>query len=131
MPVPVNYRWLFEDPVLATSYRVPFNPNKMTSPIRPRTLSSVQTIRVHWRIREDGAKKPYEWTFSGVIRTIDHHNQLLLWSRKNNVIYITDHLGRTFHVIPVRFSPNEKRPSATVTAKFDYDFTVLVLGRTA
>jgi len=131
MPVPANYRWLFEDPVLATEYRVPFNPNKMTSPIRPRSLSSVQTIRQHWRIKEEKPHQPFEWTFSGVIRDIDHHDNLLLWSRKQNNIHISDHLGRTFDVVPVRFKPDEKRPSATITAKFDYEFTVLVLGRLA
>jgi hypothetical protein len=131
MPVPANYRWLFEDPVAVTSYRVPINPNKMTSPIRPRTLESVQTIRVHWRIRETKHNTPFEWTFSGVIRDITHHDAFVLWSQKQNPFNISDHLGRQFEVAPVRFKPDEKRPSATVSAKFDYDFTVLVLGRLA
>lgn len=128
MPVPANYRWLFEDPVAVTSYRVHINPNKMTSPYPARQLDSVQTIRQHWRIRRQRHKQPHEWTFSGVIRDIAHHDALLEWSRKPNSFNITDHLGRTFEVIPVSFKPIEKRPSATVPDKFDYDFTVLVLG---
>jgi len=131
MPVPANYRWLFEDPVLSTSYRVQYNPNKMTSPFPARSLSSAQSIRNHWRIKQDKYHTPHEWTFSGVIRTIEHHDDLKFWSQKQNAIHITDHLGRTFKVVPVRFNPSEKRPSATVTAKFDYDFTVLVLEQLA
>lgn len=130
MPVPANYRWLFTDPVAVTTYRVPINPNKMSSPFPPRSLSSAQTIRAHWRIKEDKHHQPHEWTFSGVIRDIGHHDALVLWSQKQNPFSIADHLGRTFTVAPVSFKPNEKRPSATVTAKFDYDFTVLVLEQT-
>jgi hypothetical protein len=128
MPVPANYRWLFEDPVAVTSYRVPINPNRMTTPYLTKRLETAPTIRGHWRIRRSGHLTPYEWTFSGVIRDMDHHDALLEWSRKPNSFTITDHLGRTFEVVPVSFKPVEKRPSATVPDKFDYDFTVLVLG---
>ena len=128
MPVPSNYRWLFTDPVAVTTYRVPINPNRMTSPYPPKQLSTAQSIRVHWRIRRDSFTKPHEWTFSGVIRDIDHHDALVLWSQKQNPFTIDDHLGRTFNVVSVSFKPNEKRPTARVTARYDYDFTVLVLG---
>jgi hypothetical protein len=127
MPVPTNYRWLFEDPVAATSYRVPINPNKMTSPFPERSLDSVQTIRQHWRIRETVKNAAHEWRFSGVIRDIDHYDNLYLWSLKPNPFTITDHLGRIFEVVPVRFIPDEKRPSARISAKFDYEFLVYVL----
>lgn len=125
--IPANYRWFFEDLVNSVEYRVAINPNKMTSPYPAKQLTSAQTIRQHWRIRQTGMHQPHEWTFSGVIRDIDHHDALLEWSRKTNVFHITDHLGRTFKVVAVRFNPDEKRPSATITAKFNYDFTVLVL----
>jgi len=126
MPVPANYRWLFDDGT--NTYRVAINPNRMSSPYPARSLSSVQTIRVHWRIRRQGHHTPHEWTFSGVIRDMDHHDALLEWSRKQIPFDITDHLGRTFTVVPVSFKPIETRPSARIPEKFDYDFTVLVLG---
>jgi len=127
MPVPSNYRWLFEDPVAVTSYRVPINPNKMSSPFPAKQLETARSIRNHWRIRRVKNFTPSEWTFSGVIRDIDHHDALYAWSQKQNPFTITDHLGRIFEVVPLRFVPNEKRPSARISAKFDYDFTVLVL----
>ena len=128
MPVPANYRWLFDDGV--TTYRVPFNPNKMSDPMPNKTLETLPNIHGVHRTLRRGTKTPREWTFSGVIRTQDHYDQLLVWSQKATPFDITDHYGRVFTVVPVRFNPTEKRPSATVPDKYDYDFTVLVLGVT-
>jgi len=128
MPVPANYRWLFDDGV--TTYRVPINPNKMSSPFPSKALETSVNLRgVHRTLRRN-TLTPNEWTFSGVIRDIDHHDALLLWSQKQIAFDITDHLGRVFNVVPVRFNATEKRPSARIADKFDYDFTVLVLGWT-
>jgi hypothetical protein len=130
MPVPTNYRWLFEDPILASSYRVPFNPNKMSDPFPQKALEALANVHGVHRTLRRGTMTPKEWTFSGVIREQDHYDQLLFWSQKANPINITDHYGRIFNVVPVRFNPTEKRPSATVPDKYNYDFTVLVLGVT-
>lgn len=126
MPVPANYRWLFEDAVAATSYRVPINPNRMSSPFRQKQLSTLTNVQGRIRTRMTGHNVPYEWTFSGVIRDIDHHDALLLWSKKKNLISITDHLGREWECLPQRFDVTEKRPSAQIPDKFDYTFTVLI-----
>ena len=127
MPVPANYRWLFEDPVASTSYRVPINPNKMSSPFPEKDLDTLTNVYGRIRTLWQNSNAVHEWTFSGVIRDIDHHDALVEWGKKQNLINITDHLGRTFQVLPQRVDITEKRPSARIPDKFDYTFTVLVL----
>lgn len=129
MPVPANYRWLFYDPVLDESYRVPINPNRMTSPLREKSLDTVTNVFGRIRTRRIDPNAPYEWSFSGVIRDIDHHDALVTWMKKLNLITITDHLGREFQVLPQEINITEKRPSAQKPDKFDYEMTVLVFKR--
>lgn len=127
MPVPSNYRWLFHDlEGNEPDYRVPFNPNRMTSPYKPKRYDTLRGPNGRIRtLRLNSA--PHEWTFSGVIRTDDHYQNLRVWADMPNAIEITDHLGRVWKVLPQRFNANEKRPSARIPDKYDYDFTVLVL----
>lgn len=128
MPVPANYRWLFDDGT--NQYRVPINPNRMSSPFPTKSLEVLTNVRGRHRTLRRSSLTPHEWTFSGVIRDIDHHDALVTWSQKQIPFTITDHLGRVFNVVPVRFNATEKRPSARITDKFDYEFAVLVLGWT-
>lgn len=131
MPVPANYRWLFEDPESnLADYRVALNPNKMTSPFKPTNLDTLPGTNGRLRTlhQKSGAQ---EWTFSGVIRELDHFTKLVAFAACQNHIYITDHLGRQWDVVPTHFDAREKRPSVRVPDKYDYDFTVLVLGRLA
>jgi hypothetical protein len=128
MPVPPNYRWLFQDPEAnLPDYRVPINPNKMSTPYPPKNVDTLYGINGRNRTRYQ-ASSTHEWSFSGVIREQDHHDKLLEFARCQNDITITDHLGRVWSVMPVRFVPDEKRPSARKPYKFTYEFVVWVLG---
>lgn len=129
MPVPTNYRWLLEDPEAnLVDYRLPVNPNKMTSPYRSKNLETQSGPSGRMRTKMSYNTAPFEWTWSGKIRDQDHYDKLLEWSRVDNAILITDHLGRQWSVLPQRFNPDEKRPSARVPDKWTYDFVCLVLG---
>lgn len=131
MPVPSNYRWLFQDPqATLADYRVPINPNRMSSPYLGKQLDTLPNLRGRLRTRQS-PPVPFEWTFSGVIRTQAHHDSLLAYSQADNNIHITDHLGRQWDVIPQRFNPTEKRPSVRIADKYDYEFVSLVIGRLA
>lgn len=128
MPVPTNYRWLLEDPQAnIADYRVPINPNKMSSPYKTRSLETMGGVLGRIRTRFSPTA-PNEWTWSGVIRTSDHYEKLLEFSRCDNNIHITDHLGQTWDVMPLRFNADEKRPSVRQPFKYSYDFVCWVLG---
>jgi len=127
MPVPANYRWLFTDAVAVTTYRVPLNPNRMTSPYPRRSVETLAHYSGRFRTRKTPTT-PFEWTFSGAIKDQDHHDALKLWSEKGNEITITDHLGRVWTVLPQRFNPGERIPSPRIDDRYNYDFTALMLG---
>lgn len=119
-------RWTFYDGVTTYSHQI--NPNKMSSPLRPRTVQPLAT-------GPDGAARslrapepPAEWTFSGIIRSEAQYDDLLLWSQKAGTVTITDHLGRAFQVLMLEFKPDEKRPTRNNAWHFDYQMTVLVTG---
>jgi hypothetical protein len=120
-------RWTFDDGV--TTYTHEINPNKMSSPLRPRPVQLAITSP------KDGnaysfrrPAPPHEWRFGGVVRTQGQYDNLLLWSEKPGVITITDHLGRSFECLMVEFKPDEQRPTARTAWRFNYEMTVLVVG---
>jgi hypothetical protein len=120
-------KWTFYDGV--TTYTHEINPNRMSSPLRPRPVTSFATSA------KDGAARsmrqpepPHEWRFGGVVRSEAQYNNLLLWSQKTGVITITDHLGRDFQCLMLAFGPDEQRPTARTAWRFEYEMTVLVVG---
>jgi hypothetical protein len=128
-PPPTNYRWKFSDPDDAgTFYRFPWNPNRMSSPYRPKQFDPAVNRFGPARVLQKGRNAPYEWSFSGRIREQAFHDALLSWSQWTRPFWITDHLGRVWTVMPVRFDITELKPSAHVPDRYDYTFTTFVLG---
>lgn len=129
MPPPANYRWLFEDPALATSWRVPRNPDQMTSPFQQRsTKADVMGPEARprsWRQPQDLT----EWSFSGSIASGTHHDDLLFWLQKPGLLQITDHFGRTFEVKVTEYQINERKPTQANAYRGTYSVKTLVLRR--
>lgn len=120
-------RWQFYDPVLNETYTVPLNPNKMTSPWAERkfvyrtTTAGRGGANVIYEARADLA----QWQFSGSVFDQAHHDSLLEWSNKANTCFITDHYGRVFKVLFVKFDPTPK-PTYGKPWRHDYTMTVSV-----
>jgi hypothetical protein len=119
-------RWTFDDGV--TTYTHQVNPNRMSSPLRPRPTTVGVTGPDGLARSTRTPEPPHEWRFGGVLRSEEQYNDLLLWSQKTGVITITDHLGRAFDCLMVAFRPDEQRPTARNAWRFEYEMTVLVVG---
>jgi len=129
-------RWTLFDQALAEAWTFPVNPNKMTSPHGPRSLTILSTAPTnttsssHGRVVE-GNMEPYEWQFSGSIRTQEHHDELRRWTRKVNRLMLTDHFDRTWWVRFTGFEVDEKRPSTHTDWRFDYTIKAINYGSAA
>lgn len=129
-------RWIFRDISDGESVVLPLNPNKMSSPTFQRNMEFAWGTRANesWsggisRIRaiDNGQGQPTTWTFEGVILKESHYNLLLAWTKRLQVLHMTDHLSRTFEVIIQRFDPIERLPSATNAWRVDYSMSCLLL----
>lgn len=129
-------RWRLLDSDFDETYTFPLNPNKMTGPFAPRKLTVVATApssgatNTQGRVIE-GHQEPYEWQFSGAIRTQEQHDELVYWCRKVNRLILTDHFGRQWYIRMVGFDPEEKRPTANRPWRFDYIVKALNYGPVA
>lgn len=128
----MTVRWIFIDGT--TTWTVPINPNEMSTPYaskRRQTMgnSGGPANRAGTIYTLQAPVVPHEWTFGGVIRTEDHHNQLLAWSQKNRPVRITDHFGRTWEVLIVQFDATDRRPTANNAWRMKYTMRTLMLGR--
>lgn len=122
-------RWTFTEPVSGDTLVVPINPNKMDSPTQERSMT--YSFGSKWgqeRIRAiDKGGQPTTWTFSGVLLTKEYYDSLLEWTKRLEVVRITDHLGRTFEVVITKFDPTERLPTPTKPWRADYTMSCLLL----
>lgn len=130
-------RWILFDPDTDEVFTFRDNPNKMTSPLGPRSLTIYPTPPLYNPAVEarggmarviEGNREPYEWSFSGKIRHQIDHDDLMYWSRKLNRLLLTDHLGRTWKVRVLHFDPVELHPTARIDWRFTYDMKLLNYG---
>lgn len=120
-------RWTFEDPSAAEFYTVPLNPNEMTPPHPERAITSEGTTAVGGTVLVwEGNTPAFTWTFSGRILYKDHYDQLKYWSEKQVRIFVTDHFGRRFTVVPKSFQPKVKR-ARKWNWSHDYSWSCLVV----
>lgn len=104
-------RWRFRDPYdpnpRSSSYQLPINPNKMTSPFPTRKLNSAYTTAVDGQVLlTEGAATPAAWTFGGEIFNAAHYDMLRSWVyERRRRITITDHFGRDIVCVLEKFDP--------------------------
>lgn len=126
----MTVRWTFDDPTVPESFTVPINPNEMGSPHQVRdiamaagSLGGLNRIRIVDKVPQ----VPKEWAFGGVIRTKEHHDELLRWTKKKHPIHVSDHLGRTFEVIIKNFEPVDRTPTPNVPWRLRFTLTTFLL----
>lgn len=126
-------RWRITEPVSTDAAIVQINPNKMDAPTTARTMTFAWGEKWGLDIMRgiDRPTPPRSWTFGGVLLTEAHYNLLLTWTKRLQVVHITDHLGRTFKVVIQKFDPVERLPTATKPWRADYTMTCLLLGEVA
>ena len=122
-------RWRFTDPKTSATYVVPLNPNSMSDPpMRPRsTQAQASSVNAADLVITRGPSALGEWKFSGVIRTSDHHDDLIEWFQKDYVIQVRDHFSRTFSIKMLRFEVVERRPTRLNADRYTYTATALVM----
>lgn len=127
------HQWRFDDPFDTDSstnhYTFPRNPEKMTSPILDRAITSQGTAGGGIVLFE-GARPAKQMSFSG--KTVDraHYEALLTWHERQNRFTITDHFGRVITVAPLS---SDLAPATRIKNYWnhEYNITVLVLSVSA
>jgi hypothetical protein len=113
------------------------NPNQMTSPHPkknsvPFPKSSATGPAKGWygvaRVHQH-RQLPYEWSFSGLVRSEAHYNDLLEWTAKTGKVHITDHFERTWEVRVDSLELDEQRDTARNAWRFQYTVKVIIYGR--
>ena len=106
----------------------PINPNKMDS---PELLEEVSAEPVSF----DGTNRdtvqpstPGEWSFQGVLYTLEDVDMLVLWLDHGRAIHLTDHYDRTWRIqlqdIGLQRAGTRLRPH-----RHTYSVSALMLGR--
>lgn len=123
-------RWVFLDTVTSETWTVPMNPNAMTSPLldhatTPGTVSPIDA-------RHYGARRvlsaPKEWKISGLVRTQSHHDLLIYWASKTDLLHITDHYGRTFAARIRSIDMQDRKANRNVPWRLRYSINALSYG---
>lgn len=120
-------RWTFTDASVPETFTVPINPNEMGPTYDPREFDHTPGANGVVALFLKASKTPKEWTFGGVIRTQEHHDELTRWAAKKKKIQIGTHLGQTFEVLIQAFNPEDRQPTATVPWRMKFQMTCLVL----
>jgi hypothetical protein len=133
-------RWIFQDPtgtaypggtgdeLDASSYIVPINPDKMTTPWVDKQITTEATVGIPGQpiTWESNPQAPL-WTFSGVIldgnpANADSHLSILRYfAHVPYEIYIVDHFNRAWRVYIASFDPV---PAQTVQHMYRHTYTM-------
>lgn len=103
------HRWTFTTLDGLSSYIVPINPNQAESPLREQALSwFLDSASGFTGMRSK--RQPVQWSFSGVIRSQQHYEALMLWARKREKVRILTDLDELLVVRITGFKPERKGP---------------------
>lgn len=122
-------KWTFHDPVTTETYVFPISPYQMTT-LTPKHSHIVGAAGGHSEQRKritEAPTQPFDWSFTGRIRTQQQHDDLDEWTRKGYPIHVSDHLGRTWEVLIRSFKPKDLR--GRLSTRWEYDIAGTVLGR--
>jgi hypothetical protein len=122
-------RWRLHDPVTDETWIMPINPNTMTSPHPQKSLATAYgTRRGTDRIRTFMTPEAIvSWEWGGVIRSKEHYDELVRWSRKPGEVHVTDHFGRTWVVVFEKVVPTDRVPTANVPWRLRYTMRSMIL----
>lgn len=118
-------RWVLQDTHTGDAYTFEFNPSEMTSPHGAKRIEFAATTAVRGeKIAFEGSAEPVQWQFTGAIFTKAMHDELLYWSKKNNRVWLTDHLGRAWLIYITNYAPI---PLRSVGKPWRHNYTVNAL----
>lgn len=127
---PTVTRWKFYDPVADESFTFAINPISMSTPYPPQQTVSQGQSPITGMIGATRAPRPAnEWSFSGFIRTEAFQTSMEYWFAKNNKVHLTDHIGRTWIVVPELFGPYPRPNRRSNDHRWQYDAKVYNYGR--
>lgn len=102
-------RWSLTTLDGSETYTVAINPNAAESALRDQSLSwFLDTSAGFTGVRKK--RQPVAWSFSGVVRSQDHYDALLEWSRKRRTVRIVTDLGEALVVRITGFQPGRTAP---------------------
>ena len=99
--------WTLKDLATLATYAMPINPSAMDRPFNPKTLATVPGPDCARTTK--ATPVPQEWSFGGTCRGTAMHDALLDWATRGHEVEITDHLARTFRILPTRIEFRELR----------------------
>lgn len=129
-------RWIWYDPRLDETWSMDRNPDQMTTPHPPknstifsRSIGGLNSIGNGVSRVLQFRQTPFEWQFSGNIRTQAAHDLLMSWVKRSNRLHITDHLDRTWEVRIDACDVEEQRQSHSNAWKFRYTVKANIYGQ--
>jgi len=124
-------RWKFHDPFTGETYFFEMNPNAMSTPYLTQSTTSAGRSPISGAIVAIRlTQPPIEWTFSGNIRTQSFQDALTYWFEKSNKVFLTDHIGRRWIVMPESFGPYPRPNKSTKGVhRWRYDAKCFCYGR--
>lgn len=107
MPV---VRWTFQDAVEAETYELEVNPREGGSPQYQKSINYQSCTAPDGKtLIFEGADKPIELEWSGVILSQTMYETLIDWYQKRRQILLTDDLNRSMWIYITQFSPRRQR----------------------
>lgn len=122
-------RWIFYDTVTLATWTVPLNPNSMSSPFLDQSTSPGVRSPIDGTMRvRRSPRNAKEWEFAGVVRAQEHHDTLIAWAGKTNLLHITDHYGRKFAVRIRSIDMEDRKPTPNTPWRLRYRVQALSYG---
>lgn len=115
-------KWTMSDGVTTMTFE--YNPFTMDSPHEEKNIQ-VLTAR---NLTVGMPSPATQWTFEGNVYNNTEYNKLVSWHEKDEILELTDHLGRTWNVISENLAITDRRNSAKNSTRYSYKWTVLNLG---
>lgn len=116
-------KWTLSDGEESMTFK--FNPETMESPYAQKELQ-ISTLHLQTIMNPS---KAAQWSFSGNIYTEDEYERLISWHEKDVVLWLTDHLLRTWKIVSEDLNITDRRNTAKNSTRWKYQWKVLVLGR--
>lgn len=129
------HRWTLVDTVTSEAWEFPRNPHEMTSPHPPKNTVIFSRSPIGGAGTEGVSRvlqfrqAPYEWSFTGRIRTQAHYDSFVAWTKKTGRLQLTDHLLRTWSIRITAVDLTEERPTARTAWRFEYTVKATIYGR--
>lgn len=105
-----------------TTFQFSFSPVAMTSPNPTKDLTT-STLQLQTVMNPT---KAAQWTFNGNLYSDAEKARFILWHQKEQVLTLTDHLGRSWKVISQTLNIQDRQSHKA--QRYTYSWQVLNLG---